>query len=508
MVLYVRISDDPEGTEKGVERQEADCRDYAESLGFEVVEVFRENDTLAFKQRTITLPTGEKVRRVVRPRFRAMLSFLTQGRAEAMIAYDLDRAVRDPRDLEDLIDAKVLYGFRVLSTTGSLRLDNDSDIAMARVLVEMANKSSADTARRVARASKQQAIDGKWHGGRAPYGYRMGDSTLYVVPEQAALVREAADRLLAGESVYAIIQRWHRRGESSALGKRWTESALVRIMRNPALKGARTYLPMLPDGSRSTVPETVTDGNWTPILDVTTWQRVNDVLAARTAKSQGGPGAIKRVYPFTGLIRCAECGTAMYRQGDFYTCGNKQFNTCHRSVKMTEVTALVEDAVLSVFSRLALTPETLPARDGSETERAHDELSVLIDSDRTVLNRLDDDHYDGLIDRATWARQRSRLTERISTRQREYQQHLARKPVLDVDIDLGTVASEWAERTAQWKYDAASIVLEAVLIHGHPKGVSPIVSRRRDEPDETYQARLREHRQSLLARRVEFVWCA
>ena len=93
------------------------------------------------------LPTGEKVRRVVRPRFRALLSFLARGGAEVMIAYDLDRAVRDPRDLEDLIDAKVLYGFRVLSTTGSLRLDNDSDIAMARVA--MANKSSADTARRI-----------------------------------------------------------------------------------------------------------------------------------------------------------------------------------------------------------------------------------------------------------------------------------------------------------------------------------------------------------------------
>ena len=28
-VMYVRISDDPEGTERGVDRQEADCRAYA-----------------------------------------------------------------------------------------------------------------------------------------------------------------------------------------------------------------------------------------------------------------------------------------------------------------------------------------------------------------------------------------------------------------------------------------------------------------------------------------------
>jgi site-specific DNA recombinase len=154
-VLYVRISDYPEGLEKGVDRQEADCRAFAEAHGMVVVEVFRENDTSAFKQRTITLPSGEKVRRVVRPRFRAMLQLLAKGGGDAMVAYDLDRAVRDPRDLEDLIDAKVLYGFDVHSTTGNLRLDTDSDVAMARVLVAMANKSSADTARRVARAARQ-----------------------------------------------------------------------------------------------------------------------------------------------------------------------------------------------------------------------------------------------------------------------------------------------------------------------------------------------------------------
>ena len=95
-VVYVRISDDPEGTERGVDRQEADCRAYAEAHGWEVAAVFRENDTSAFKQRTITLPSGERVRRVVRPQFRAMLKHLTDGQAQVMIAYDLDRAVRDP----------------------------------------------------------------------------------------------------------------------------------------------------------------------------------------------------------------------------------------------------------------------------------------------------------------------------------------------------------------------------------------------------------------------------
>ncbi|WP_081423178.1 recombinase family protein [Leifsonia xyli] len=56
------------------------------------------------------LPSGEKVRRVIRPKFRTMLQLLANDGGDVLIAYDLDRAVRDPRDLEDLIDSKVLHG--------------------------------------------------------------------------------------------------------------------------------------------------------------------------------------------------------------------------------------------------------------------------------------------------------------------------------------------------------------------------------------------------------------
>lgn len=507
-VLYVRISNDPEGSEKGVDRQESDCREFAEAHGYEVVEVFRENDTSAFKQRTITLPTGEKVRRVVRPRFRAMLQRLARGGAEVMIAYDLDRAVRDPRDLEDLIDAKVLYGFAVKSTTGSLRLDNDSDIAMARVLVAMANKSSSDNARRVARASKQQAIEGRWHGGRAPYGYRMGDSTLYIVPEHAALIQEAADRVLAGESLYVITRTWNERGERTQNGAQWSEKALAHILRNPAIKGTRVYRPTLPDGSSADIPEVVTEGNWSAILAPERWEQVVEVLDARRARRTTWPGSVKRVHPFSGLIRCGACGTALRKQGTVYICVNYQRGVCSRSINAAEITTLIEQAVLSVFTRIALTPATRKARTSHGDAGKREELAALLDSDRTTLDRLDDDHYDGIIDRPTWLRQRSRLIERIGARQRQYQEQLARVPVLGAGFDLGTVATEWEDRSPAWKHEAARIVLPAVLIHAHPEGVASIVAKRREDTDATYQARLRQHREQLLARRVEFVWHA
>ncbi len=81
------------------------------------------------------------------------------GPADGLIAADLDRTARDPRDLEDLIDVveSKVPRIPVESVSGSLKLANDADITMARVMVAVANKSSRDTSRRVSRTRLRQA---------------------------------------------------------------------------------------------------------------------------------------------------------------------------------------------------------------------------------------------------------------------------------------------------------------------------------------------------------------
>jgi site-specific DNA recombinase len=130
----------------------------------------------------------------------------------------------------------------------------------------------------------------------------------------------------------------------------------------------------------------------------------------------------------------------------------------------------------------------------------------LLSADRIALEHLDDDHYDGTIDRATWLRQRSRLVDRITARQHDYQKALPSRPL--VTIDAATVADEWAGRTPAWKHEATKLVLDAALIHEHPVGIASVVRLRRGETDQDYRARLRDYRRELLSRRVELVWHA
>lgn len=105
---------------------------------------------------------------MIRPKFREVLDALMSGRADGVLALDLDRAVRDPRDLEDLIDIAEHFGVPVETESGSLKLSNDAEITMARVMVAVANKESRDKARRVSVARERQARAGEYGGGRRP----------------------------------------------------------------------------------------------------------------------------------------------------------------------------------------------------------------------------------------------------------------------------------------------------------------------------------------------------
>ncbi|MFJ5593457.1 recombinase family protein [Streptomyces noursei] len=169
---YLRISSDRFALKAGVDRQLEDAETSRTRLSWgPFAEIHRENDTSAFKKRKITKPDGTIDWVVLRPEFRQLLADLALGVIDGVIFYDLDRLVRQPRDLEDLIDI-VEYVKRPVTgaTGGRMNLINDSDRHMARMMCVMALKSSEDTARRVARQHLSAAQNGQVQG-RIAFGW-------------------------------------------------------------------------------------------------------------------------------------------------------------------------------------------------------------------------------------------------------------------------------------------------------------------------------------------------
>ncbi|MFC6356075.1 zinc ribbon domain-containing protein [Luethyella okanaganae] len=197
------------------------------------------------------------------------------------------------------------------------------------------------------------------------------------------------------------------------------------------------------------------------------------------------------MYPFSGLIRCSDCGRAMVHRGGVYQCVQATTGGCNRSIRSTDIEKLVEEAVLAAFEQITLGParRATPAADPA----ARVGLATRLDIDRERLARLDDDHYDGLIDKAMWVHQRARIAERIERTRREYNAALPEQA--GPGIDVTTVAAEWVGRTPLWQYQAASLILEAVLVHALPDGMNGATpARRRNESVEAFHVRRAAYR--------------
>jgi DNA invertase Pin-like site-specific DNA recombinase/predicted amino acid-binding ACT domain protein len=256
-VILVRISDTEEDEINGVARQVQDACALATRTGARARVVLVENDTSAFKRKKIKLPNGDYQLRTVRPKFRKALALLSKGQCRRFISYHLDRTVRDPRDLEDLIDVVEDSTPRIIcdSVTGSLRLANDTDITSARIHCAIANQASRDTARRVSRSRRQQAEEGCFGGGRRPYGFETDGITIR--PAEAQVIRRCADAVLAMEKVYVreIARDLNRDGIATADGKKWTAPQVRDMLLRPRNAGLMVYRP----GVRGRKPYTPDD---------------------------------------------------------------------------------------------------------------------------------------------------------------------------------------------------------------------------------------------------------
>lgn len=191
--IYVRISQYRAGAGLGVERQEEDCRKLAERLGWTVVGVYPDNDTSAY--------SGKR-----RPKFEALLDLVRARAVDVVVAWHPDRIVRNPRELEDVIDALDHARCKVETVrAGTLDLSTRSGRTTARLVGAVARDESEAKSERLRAMHEAKVRAGEWKGGPRPYGYRQGgDAGLLVDETEATIIRWAAERVLAGENLHAL----------------------------------------------------------------------------------------------------------------------------------------------------------------------------------------------------------------------------------------------------------------------------------------------------------------
>ncbi len=206
---------------------------------------------------------------------------------------------------------------------GWLDLNNEDDIFLTSLLNLLDAREGRKTATRVRARMKELCENGRWTGGKAPFGYRLIDKELILVEEEAQIVKEVFESFVSGTS---------RKNLSRAFGI--APKNLRRMLVNPLYAGELKYHSRMKVNGKwvSQKNYETFKGIHTPIIDkevfVQAQERVKELIPIKSEKAS----------MFKGLLRCP-CGAnlhfknrgSIYKKhrykADYYNC-NKYTDVC------------------------------------------------------------------------------------------------------------------------------------------------------------------------------------
>lgn len=389
VAVYARISQDRDGARLGVKRQLDDCRAEADRRGWTVAEEYVDDDVSAYSGKT-------------RPAYERMLADIEAGTRDAIVVWHMDRLHRRPIELERFADVCTRAGVADVKTLhGDMNLANGDGLLMARLLAAVAANESDAKSRRGRRKMRELAEAGAPHGGGyRPFGFQ--SDRVSHEPIEAQAIRDAAARILAGESL-ASVARWLAESDVRTVhGNVWRTAVLRQLLLNPRNCGHRVYQGKV-----------IGPGRWEPIIDPEDGDKLRLLLTDPARRTNG----TARRYLLSGLLRCGLCGTKMYsvprfatarylcRSGhDFGGCGSMAITASHLEAWITEAVLQRLDSAEMADSLAGKT------RDDTQATVLHEQVR----QDTERLEALAIMWADGELDAAQWRTARARLEQRVS----------------------------------------------------------------------------------------------
>ena len=199
--LYIRLS-----------REDDDKVEISESITNQkslLIQYVKENN---LRLADIYIDDGYSGTSFDRPAFKRLIDDILKGKINMVITKDMSRLGRDYIGTGELIEKFFpSHGVRYIAVTDNIDTYLDSsnnDIAPFKAI--MNDMYAKDISKKIKSSLKAKQKEGKWVGGRTPFGYMKDPNDrnkLIIFEEQAVVVRRIFDMCLEGLSFYKIALR-------------------------------------------------------------------------------------------------------------------------------------------------------------------------------------------------------------------------------------------------------------------------------------------------------------
>lgn len=346
--IYTRVSVDRTANARSVTSQEQECRAEIQRRGWDQAAIYTDNDRSA-----------SRYAKKNRPHFDQLMADIAAGKFDVVVTWEASRATRD---LEVYVALRAICraaGVQWCYSGKLYDLTRPDDAFSTGLDALISERESDQTRERIMRAMRQTAASGKPHG-KIPYGYAReydnASGTLirqYPDPVEGPIIREAARRILDGESARKIAADFRERG-LMAQSKEWAPGRITNYLKSPTLAGYRVYQGKI-----------VGDAAWEPVIDRETWHALQGVLRDPERLTHRGSTPTNLL---TGIAQCGVCDGSLVK---IWTRGKRSYqcrnNYCvSRNIDKTDayvvqrlMKRLQDEAAMAAASHVQ-SPDTSP----------------------------------------------------------------------------------------------------------------------------------------------------
>ena len=325
--IYIRVSTEMQVEGYSLDAQKDKLIRYADYQNMEVVREYCD--------------AGKSGKSIAgRPEFSQMLQDIADGRDEIdyILVFKLSRFGRNAADVLNSLQQIQDFGVNLICVEDGIDSSKDSGKLTITVLSAVAEIERENILVQTMEGRKQKAREGKWNGGRAPYGYRLDkvNGVLEIDPYEAEIVKIIYDKFAHTDMGFDGIAKYlnehgyvKNRSRDFELSY-FTRGIVGKILDNPVYLGKIAYGKSVTEKVKGTRDEyhrvpnedyLLADGKHDEIIDEELWNAVRE-KRNRTGLKWVKTHSLEHEHILTGIIKCPICGANM--SGVIYRSRNRK----------------------------------------------------------------------------------------------------------------------------------------------------------------------------------------
>ncbi|NFK79437.1 recombinase family protein [Clostridium botulinum] len=311
---YARVSTDSQKQDESLENQIQYYENLIlNNLDYEFIGVFAD--------RGITGTTKD------RPEFQSMMNFCRQGKIDLIITKSISRFARNTAIVLETVRELKLLNIEVRFEKENINtLSGDGEL-MLTVLSSFAQEESKNVSDNIKWRMRKKFQQGEMIINTKRFlGYDKDEyGDLVINPKEAEVVKRIFNEYLSGKGCFTIAKEFREEGVPTAIGGRWQDSTILRILKNEKYKGdallqkyyTSDHLRKKKVKNNGEVQRYYIEDDHVPIVSRETWEAVQEEIKKRAMDKGiilGDTKKYTRRYPLTGMLYCSKCGSTLRRR--------------------------------------------------------------------------------------------------------------------------------------------------------------------------------------------------